>query len=78
MRDKWQDLIGIIPIMLSGVGTEQLLNIILLILGIMSAVISITVNVIKVIKNRNLEQLEILKTDIDNQVAMLEKLKEKK
>lgn len=78
MKDKWQDIIGTIPLVLSAIGTEQLLNIILLILGIMSAIISITVNVIKVIKNRNLESMEILKQDMENQIKMLEKLKEKK
>lgn len=78
MRNKWQDLVGTIPILLATIGTEELLNIILLALGIMSAIVSITVNVIKVIKNRNLEDLEALKQDVENQIKMLEKLKEKK
>ena len=75
MRKHYQDLIGVIPIILSIITTEKLLNIILLILGILSAITSITINIIKVLKNQKLEDMQVLSEDLKNQIAMLEKLR---
>ena len=78
MKKYYQDIIGAIPLILSTIATEQLLNIILLVLGVISAITSITINIIKVVRNQKLEDMQALSEDLKNQIAMLERLKKGK
>lgn len=77
MKKYYQDIIGAIPLILSTITTEKLLNIILLTLGVLSAITSITINIIKVVRNQKLEDMQALSEDLKNQIKMLERLKNK-
>lgn len=78
MKKYYQDIIGAIPLILSTITTEELLNIILLTLGVLSAITSITINIIKVVRNQKLEDMQALSEDLKNQIKMLERLKKGK